>query len=214
MTQPTSQISTPNVAPESKATNTLGVVALILTIIGLLLTISVVGILFGIPLLLLGLLLGIIAVFKKPRGKAVTSIVIAVLAIGTLSYATYWLVDHLTQPVKEFSARVASESETNIEFRLVVKQPEFPNFFQQRLQDRLTQVDRTNIAEEYNTGSLALSFERYITFLFIEAQDEMFKAVNAWVEQYGIPVPETDMLDDREVGDTIEITEEDREGNA
>ncbi|MDR2190234.1 MAG: hypothetical protein LBP53_03435 [Candidatus Peribacteria bacterium] len=53
-----------------RGNNTLGLVALILAIVGLLLTISIIGIIFGIPLLLLAFILGIIALFKSPKGKA------------------------------------------------------------------------------------------------------------------------------------------------
>ncbi|MDR0651644.1 MAG: hypothetical protein LBG59_10040 [Candidatus Peribacteria bacterium] len=215
MTQPISQPSIPNVAPVGKAINTLGIVALVLTSIGLLLTISLVGIFFGIPLLMLGLLLGIIAVFKKPRGKALTSIIIAIISLGTLSYAIYWIVDHLEQPMRDFSARIDAESETNIEFRLVLYQPGFYHFFKQHLQYRLQQLDWQSITKEYYiTDNLTVSFERYIDFLIAEMQDEMFYAVDAWIQQYGIPTPQTeDILNEREVEDIIEIIREDTDEN-
>jgi NADH:ubiquinone oxidoreductase subunit K len=107
----------------AKPTNTLGVVALVLAIIGLLLTISLVGIFLGVPLLVVALILGLIAVCKPPRGKAVASLIIAVISLGVVTYASFWIVGILIPPVKSFIARTTEESQTNTEFRLVVKQP-------------------------------------------------------------------------------------------
>jgi hypothetical protein len=107
----------------AKPTNTLGLVALVLAIIGLLLTISLVGILFGVPLLVVALILGLIALCKPPRAKAVVSLVITVISLGVITYAGFWVAKIVIPPVKNFVVRTTEEAQTNTEFRLVVKQP-------------------------------------------------------------------------------------------
>ncbi|MDR2415537.1 MAG: hypothetical protein LBD75_02780 [Candidatus Peribacteria bacterium] len=208
MTQPTPQIPTPDLAPTTKATNTLGLVALILTIIGLLLTISLIGIFFGVPLLVVGLLLGLIAVFKTPRRNALIGIIIAVISLGTLTYATYWVADQLRLPIRNFSNRMASEIETNTEFRMVTNQPEFGDFFWQHMQTKRAQINWKSFAEEYSSGSFTSFFQYYVELLFAEMQNEMLNIVDMWVQQYGIPVPNEELFFEREIGDTTVFTVE------
>jgi uncharacterized Tic20 family protein len=62
--------------------NTLATIALMLAIIGVVLSFF----LIGIPLLVLSLLLGIIALFKAPRGKAWASIIISAIPLGFLGW--------------------------------------------------------------------------------------------------------------------------------
>ncbi len=66
-------------APRRK--NGRGSVALVFAILGLLLTISVLGAPLGILFLVIALLLGLIGIFFKPRGKAFTSLLISVLIL-------------------------------------------------------------------------------------------------------------------------------------
>lgn len=130
---------------------------------------------------------------------------IALIPLGILGCITYWSIEAFRQPVTNFSARVDTEAKTNTEFRLVLDQPGFNNFFRQRVKDRLLQLDLQDIIDEYKTAGLTASLQRYTELVIAEMQNEMFNAVDARIQQYGIPVSETDdVLDGREVEDVID----------
>jgi heme/copper-type cytochrome/quinol oxidase subunit 2 len=113
--------STPS-SPLDKEKNMLGIVALVTAIIGLLLTLSIFGSIVGIPLLILALLLGIIAVFRRPRGNATASIIIAFLPLGIFTYFAYQISTIIIEPIKDFSTW-AYEQSTIPERNAVANQP-------------------------------------------------------------------------------------------
>ena len=103
--------------------NTLGLVALILAIIGLLLTISLFGSPIGIPLLFLAFILGIIALFKSPRGKARTSVIISGITLGGVCYILALVSLVFVQPTIDFGIRLKDEIKNNPTMEAVFKQP-------------------------------------------------------------------------------------------
>lgn len=175
----------------NKGSNTTGLVALILAIIGLLLTISIIASPIGIILLVLALLLGIIWLFKAPRGKAIAGIIISLVSFFAIGYTVYWTASSVYEPVKEFALWMDEEARTNTEFRLVFKQPGFEKFLEQRMEERIRTTNRSELPKVGSPKKL-LSF--YTTFFLNELQAEIPLAIDAWIEKYGLPSPEDDLM--------------------
>ena len=121
--------------------NKLGLVALIIAIIGLLLTISFVGSVFGVPLLVISLVLGIVALFRRPRGKARASVIISAIPLGFLLYIACALSSIVVQPVFEFGKRFQNEYNQNPVMQEVFKQPGFENFLTERVQTSMKVIE-------------------------------------------------------------------------
>jgi hypothetical protein len=102
--------------------NTLGLVALILAIVGLFLLISIIGSPLGIILLIVALILGIIAVFKKPRGKAIASIIISFIPLGIIAYIVCWISIITPTTIGDYMFRGMDIHNTPV-YREVVEQP-------------------------------------------------------------------------------------------
>ena len=103
--------------------NTLGLVALVIAVIGLLLTISIAGSFFGIPLLVLAFILGLIALFKRPRGKARASVIVSGLPLGCFCYLFAVFGSLFIQPIVDFSVWIQDEMRANPVMEAVFEQP-------------------------------------------------------------------------------------------
>ncbi|MDR2540923.1 MAG: hypothetical protein LBD11_03980 [Candidatus Peribacteria bacterium] len=165
--------------------NTLGLVALILAIIGLLLTISVFGSILGIPLLCLALLLGIIALFKRPRGNAVASVILSVLPLGALAYLFGSLFSLLAVPATDFVHWITEESEQNPAIQAAFEQEGFNSFLQSRLEVSMKNADRASLFKNGVSWKSKVSGASTLMFNLIKA--EIPGAVEDWVAQYGLP---------------------------
>ncbi|MDR0369361.1 MAG: hypothetical protein LBH96_02225 [Candidatus Peribacteria bacterium] len=131
--------------------------------------------------------------------------------------------------MKAFIFWMDEEAKTNTEFRLVFKQPGFESFLEERMKERIRNIDLSTTLKVEKPTKL-LSF--YVTFFLDELQDEIPLAIDAWIERYGIPAPEDDLIgidpftsrpdewrmdDDRELGsgfsrEEIDILMEDNTG--
>ena len=172
---------------EQKSSNTLGTVAFVLSIVGLVLCLLIFGLPFGIFFLVIALILGLIALGKKPRGKAVTSILISLITLGGLTFAGIWFGGKMVAPIQEFANWVQQESQTDTEFRLVFKQPGFSNFLEYRMEVRMNAMDWASFP--FNKG-----IEEMTRALFEEIKAEMTDSVQAWIAQYGLPTEGMDSL--------------------
>ncbi|GHV21631.1 hypothetical protein FACS189428_2360 [Clostridia bacterium] len=166
--------------------NTLGLVALILAIIGLLLTISIFGSILGIPLLCLALILGIIALFRRPRGNAVASVIISILPLGFLVYLAAVFGSIIIQPTFEFVKEIQADYAQNPLMQEVIEQPGFDRFFQNRLESRFKSINRQDITLT-TKGSPKQQMQYYIAFTLNEVRAEIPETLNAWIAQYGLP---------------------------
>jgi energy-coupling factor transporter transmembrane protein EcfT len=106
-----------------KKSNTCGLLALIFALIGVVLTISLIGAPIGIIFLIVAGILGLIGLFKAPRGKAWAGIVISLISLFAIGYAVQWMVNIAFEPIKEFVVWIDEEAKTDTELRLVFKQP-------------------------------------------------------------------------------------------
>jgi hypothetical protein len=119
-TPPASETTSPSTPCGQK--NTLGLVALILSVVGLLLLISIIGSPIGILLLVIALIMGIVAVFKTPKGKAIASIVISFIPLGMIAYIIC-LISTLTPNVVEDYVFRGTEVYENPVYKEVLGQP-------------------------------------------------------------------------------------------
>jgi hypothetical protein len=118
--------------------NTLATVALMLSIIGLVLSFFVIG----IPLLVLSLLLGIIALFKAPRGKARASIILSIIPLGLFGWLIGMISRMLISATVEFTDWMQTEIKGNATMEAVFAQPGFRLFTEQKVRETIGRIDR------------------------------------------------------------------------
>lgn len=175
----------------TKGTNTIGLVALVLSIVGLLLVLSIFWSPFGIIILVLALILGLIGIFKEPRGKAITGFIISLLGLFGIGYAIYWTTTAVIEPATEFATWLTQETQHNTEMRLVFKQPWFESFLENRVEIRFTNMDRSQFKM---TGNIKTTIKEATAIFLEEVKAEIIDSVDAWIAQYGLPNPEDDLL--------------------
>jgi uncharacterized membrane protein len=88
-----------------------------------LLIISVFGIFLGIPLLVIALILGIIALCKTPRGKARASVIISALPLIMIGWLSYQVYQTAAPAILDFSTRIITETEKNPQWKAVYQSP-------------------------------------------------------------------------------------------
>ena len=170
---------------EQKSSNTLGVVALVLAIVGLVCTISLIGLPIGIICLFVALVLGIIALFRQPRGKAITSVILSLLGLISIIWAGIWFISVVIGPVKDFSSRIKEEIQTNIELRIVANEPGFGRFLENRIEDRFHALNRW--AVDTQGEGLRNILWQYVDFALAETKQEVLSSVDAWIQIFGLP---------------------------
>jgi hypothetical protein len=171
--------------------NTLATIALVLAIIGVVLSFF----LIGIPLLVLSLLLGIIALFKAPRGKAWASIIISAIPLGFWGWFIWMFGSILISPTIAFYNWIQEEIRTNPTIATVFKQPGFDEFMQQKLQETFTTtarqemglIDSINRQEITAAGSFKREVGKAIDYTYERLKGEIPAIVDAWIAQYGLP---------------------------
>lgn len=176
-----------------KRRNALGVIALIIAIVGLLLTITLFGSIVGIPLLLLALLLGIIALFWSPRGSAIASVIISIIPLGIIACVGFWLVSIFAPIFTNFASRAETEFSNNPMYKEVASQPGFDDFFQSRLEIRLKSIDWQAIQANAPKGKDAMA-QYYVNYALNEVRAEFPLAIDAWIALYGLPEGAQGML--------------------
>ncbi|MDR0860829.1 MAG: hypothetical protein LBO09_07870 [Candidatus Peribacteria bacterium] len=172
--------------------NTLGLVALILAIIGLLLTISLFGSFLGVPLLCLALLLGIIALFKRPRGKAVASVVISLLPLGALAYIIGTLLPLVITPAIDFSNWMTNEVYENPTMQTVFQEEGFNSFLESRIEIAIKKANRAPVFENGLSWQDKISGATALTFDLLKA--EIPVAVDTWIAEYGLEDTENQLV--------------------
>ncbi|MDR0282403.1 MAG: hypothetical protein LBI53_03700 [Candidatus Peribacteria bacterium] len=171
----------------SKAKNSWGTVAFVFAILGLLLTISVLGAPLGILFLVIALLLGLIGIFFKPRGKAFTSLLISVLILGGMGYFVTSMTKVVVEPVKEFVTWVMTESKDNAGMKVAFAQEGFSVFYQSRIQQKFKDIDWKAFPKEGDWKHIA---ESYVRFGLEQIKEEILTSVDLWLSEYGYLVEE------------------------
>jgi len=100
-----------NPTEDSAKKNTIAKVWMIFSIIGLVLTITIFGIWLGFWCLIIWLILWIIWLFSKPRGKAITAVVIPVIVFGLMILWWIFVINNIKTPANEFISWLQETSE-------------------------------------------------------------------------------------------------------
>jgi len=172
---------------ETKKKNGLGNFALIASIIGLLLTLSIFGVFIGVPLLGVALLIGIIALFKAPRTKAIFGVVISGITLATLFYLSYWMIDAVKDPIMDFVVEISDKYKNDAEFQLVANQPGFEKFVEARVEQSLKGVD-AEIREAAKDLPLKEKISYFLTVVLEEVSIQIDIAKEEWIQLYGLPI--------------------------
>ena len=176
--------------------NSLGLVAFILSIIGILLLISIFGAVLGIPLLILAFILSLIALCKPPRKKAVAALIISLLPLGTLAWLSCQLYTVMAVPVMDFVSRISVETSENPEWRVTFQSPGFDDFLEGRMESRMRATDWKALLM---SGNVKDKLQIAVSYALNEAKLEIPEAVNTWMSLYGPlmdiqPLPEEIVL--------------------
>jgi len=191
--------------------NAWGNVALVFAIFGLLLTISILGIPLGIILLVIAFILGFIGIWFKPRGKAVTSLLISILILGGMGYFVVSTAKVVVEPVKEFVTWIIDESKNNPEMKEAFSQDGFSVFFESRINQRFKDIDWKGVSQDGDWKDI-LGF--YTRFGLDQVKEELLLSVNLWIAEYGyLTEIDEDILPlDEETLDEIIVEEDSEDG--
>ena len=103
-----------------------------------------------------------------------------------MGYAVYWTASAILMPATEFATWITSETQNNTEMKLVLKQPGFDNFLSQRVEARFRAMDRSEFSV---SGNLKNMVGNATALILNEVKMEIMLSVDAWIEQYGLPLP-------------------------
>ena len=128
---------------EEKKSNGWGVVSLILSIIGVVGVLFVVTAPIGIVLLILAFIFGLIGLFKKPRGKAITWFFISGLSLGAMAAFVYYVISLFYTPIMNLSERFTVEMKPRIEAMMLEEniskftEDEFEAYLEAHIEDKI-----------------------------------------------------------------------------
>ncbi|GHW02428.1 hypothetical protein AGMMS50249_2140 [candidate division SR1 bacterium] len=124
--------------------NTLGVVALIISLVGTILSIFVIG----IPLLVISLILGIIALRKTPRKSAIAAVIISGLQVIGLIVCVALLRKPVIQPSIQFVNDINKMSKNNPDLEKAFADPDFKEYYEYAITKAMLEPDRNNIIDK------------------------------------------------------------------
>ena len=185
--------------------NTIALVWMILSIIGLILTLTLVFFRVGIPLLVLWLLLWLIGLCKKPRWKAWVAVLISLITLGGIAALIVSLRNSMKIPANNFLERTQQEIQ-----KLDVEnfdEDKFENLAEEeanKLIQSLSQEELNNLYEA-STWSNSLEKRSYVFFYLVQQWTE--NALNRYKEEQ-LPKIDTENEIIEEQNTNEEINEE------
>ena len=161
---------------EEKSSNVCGVISLILAILGVVGVLFVVTAPLGIILLIIAFIFGLIGLFKKPRGKAITGFLISGLSLGAMAAFVYYIVSLLYNPVMNLSERFTVEMKPRIEAMML--EENISKFTEDEFGDYL----ETHIEEKFETFAKKIEESQEIEgigkFSEIDTKEEIQKVID------------------------------------
>ncbi len=161
---------------EEKSSNVCGVISLILAILGVVGVLFVVTAPLGIILLILAFIFGLIGLFKKPRGKAITGFLISGLSLGAMAAFVYYIVSLLYNPVMNLSERFTVEMKPRIEAMML--EENISKFTEDEFGDYL----ETHLEEKFETFAKKIEESQEIEgigkFSEIDTKEEIQKVID------------------------------------
>ena len=186
--------------------NTIALVWMILSIIGLILTITLVFFRVGIPLLVLWLLLWLIWLCKKPRWKAWAAVLISLITLGGIAALVISLRNSMKVPANNFLERTQQE----------VQKLDIENFdedkFEALAEEEANKVIQSLSQEElnnlYETSTWSNSLEKWSYVFFYLVQQWTENALNRYKEDLPPKINADNEIAEEENTNTQEINEE------
>ena len=164
---------------EPKEKNTVALVGLILSIIGLLFFISIIWIILAIPLLTIWFILWVIWLCYKPRWKAIAAIIISLIPYALVYCLSFYLSNNLKAPMEE----LANWAETTLTGEAMenIDQERFNNIANYVFEQRLHEFTPEMIESMYENASGSTIVEKgwYIVLdWFKDSFNEAMEAYN------------------------------------
>ena len=164
---------------EPKEKNTVALVWLILSIIGLLFFISILWIIFAIPLLGIWFILWVIWLCYKPRWKAIAAIIISLIPCALVYCLGFYLSNSLKAPTEDFM--IWAETTLTGEAMENIDQERFNNIANYVFEQRLHEFTPEMIESMYENASGSTIVEKgwYIVLdWFKDSFNEAMEAYN------------------------------------
>ena len=196
---------------EEKKKNTVGLIAMIFSIVWLLCTLTILLSPIGFPLLALWLVLGIIWLFSKPRGKAITAVVISAIVFG--ASARYLSLAKV--PGEQYAERLNAnyDAEKLNQLNNETLQSVISNEMNIIIKDKIN--DPESILSELESSEWNNIFEKswYVFFNILQQSTEKWfpeyeKMVEEWTLPTDVDVEDENTIEDEDTTEP-EITNED-----
>lgn len=164
---------------EPKEKNTVALVGLILSIIGLLFFISIIWIILAIPLLTIWFILWVIWLCYKPRWKAIAAIIISLIPYALVYCLGFYLSNNLKAPMEE----LANWAETTLTGEAMenIDQERFNNISNYVLKQHIQEFTPEKLGSMYEiaSGSSAVEKAGYVVVDMIkDVFNESIEAYN------------------------------------
>lgn len=186
--------------------NTIALVWMILSIIGLILTITLVFFRVGIPLLVLWLLLWLIWLCKKPRWKAWAAVLISLITLGGIAALVISLRNSMKVPANNFLERTQQEvQKLDIEN---FDEDKFEAFAEEEANKVIQSLSQEELNNLYETSTWSNSLEKWSYVFFYLVQQWTENALNRYKEDLPPKINADNEIAEEENTNTQEINEE------
>lgn len=187
MTEATQSISE-EVKGMQKPTNNVGKIWMIFSIIGLILVITVFLSWLWFICLFIGLILWIIGLFSKPRGKAITAVIIPVIILWWLIVAGLHIWNSFKTPAIEFADWLKWVSE-NPEYSVLFSEENedmFENIIRNECSDYSSYFTADTILQDIENSKWNNKIEKFGYLIFGSVQSCMQNALDKYVNNEDI----------------------------
>ena len=160
--------------------NTIALVWMILSIIGLILTLTLAFFRVGIPLLILWLLLWLIWLCKKPRWKAWVAVLISLITLGGIAALLISLRNSMKVPANNFLERTQQEIQ-----KLDVEnfdEDKFEALAEEEANKLIQSLSQEELNNLYETSAWSNSLEKWSYVFFYLVQQWTENALNRYKE--------------------------------
>ena len=191
------------ITKEESSKNTCGTVGMVLSIIGAILVITVILSGLWFFLLFVGLILGIIGLFKKPRGKAITAVVIPVIIFGLLIGVVCYVASGFKAPLNDFKDYVEWLS-NNPEYSAILSEKnneDFQAWFEANCSDIVEQATALPIQEQLDSVAGDNNIEKFWYLFFGYVKQCMQKTLDSYVAE---GAEEAEAMEEEEVVEVID----------
>lgn len=202
---------------QTKQKNTVALVWMICSIVGLVLLFSVIWTWLGILLLWLWLILWIIGLFYKPRGKARVAIIIPLIVIILTIAVACYVWKSVKTPAKEFWNW--AQEQLNEETLNEIDEDRFELIAREEFNNLIKSKDNEELKAMYETSTWSNAIEKWSYVFFDMLKEWITNSLDAYNNTEILDIDENDIDEDIDDSDeeisseTIEIFEDDEQDN-